>query len=53
MHWYGRTDVRGDSSPLIDYFVEYIDNADITLICILKKQWVLDVLTLPFFLLSY
>ena len=32
MHWHGWADVRGDSSPLNDYLVEYTDNADIAII---------------------
>ena len=37
-----RGDVRGDSSSLIDDLVEYIDNADTTVIYMLsKKQWIL------------
>ena len=37
-----RGDVRGDISSLIDDLVEYIDNADTTVICMLsKKQWIL------------
>ena len=38
MHLHGQANVRGDISPLIDYLVEYIDNADITVIYMLRKS---------------